>query len=196
MLYPLAIAYGGPKESELKLIRENFVGLQQEITTARLAVFPPAIVNNEHQAWPTGSAKELADVLAAKLTTDIYPVSTAPGVAFMPVGRNQMKFMWNRARTYSSWVAETKPAPQADYLMFADYICAPGSNCYHVGGLNLYVADSEGNIAYTTVINSKHGIYQRVKPHSIRDCSLMAVERFTSGIKMDVKELYPPYGVG
>jgi hypothetical protein len=138
----------------------------------------------------------MIDLFQDEQGIEVYAVKTHPDVAFMPVGRNQMRFMWERARAYAAWVRNAHPPLEGEYVMFTDFICPPNSNCRYVVGVHVYITDSTGNICYTTLINSKHEIYQKIQPDSLEDCCAMAVERFFVGLKQDAIELYPPYGVG
>ena len=195
-LYPLARMFGGPKESELRVIRQNFIRLQENISTSKMAVFPPCIINYQKHEWKPGVAKQLVKIMEMKKEIDAYEVSIKPEVEFIPVGRNQLRFMWDRARAYSSWVIKAQPVQPGEFIMFTDFICSPDSNCHYVGGVQIYITDSQGNISYTSLINSKHGIYNKIKPHSLKDCCVMAIKRFLEGLSLDVMVLYPPYGVG
>ena len=194
LLYPLARAFGGLKESELKVIRKNFIRLQEKISTSRMAVFPPCIINFQKHEWKPGIAKQLVEIMEMKI--DAYEFSIKPEVEFIPLRKNQMRFMWDRARAYSAWVIKAQPVPAGDFIMFTDFICPPGSNCNLVGGVHIYITDFQGNISFTSLINSKHDIYDKIKPDSLKDCCIMAVKRFLDGLSMDVMVIYPPYGVG
>jgi len=196
LLYPLARLFGGPKESELKVMRENFIRLQKEISTSKMAVFPPCIINFHKHEWKPDVPKQLVQFMETEMKIEAYEISIEPEVDFIPLGRNQSRFRWDRARAYSAWVKKTQPVPAGDFIMFNDFICPPNSDCNSVLGVNIYVADFQGNISYTSVINSKHEIYKFIKPNSLKDCCIMVIKRFLEGLSMDVMDLYPPYGVG
>ncbi len=196
MLYPLARAFGNPSESEFKVFRKNFIDLQENISTSKIAVFPPGIVNDQKQEWQPDVAKQMAEIMQQRTAIDAYDISEMPDLEFTPVGRSQSRFQWKRVEAYSAWVAEAQPVPAGDFIMFTDFICSPDSNCQYVGGVNVYVSDAQGNISIASVINSKHGIYHRVQPDSFRDCAVMAVERLNRVLSMDVMDFYPPYGIG
>ena len=196
MMYPLARAFGSPKESELKVFRENFVHLQENISTSKMAVFPPSIVNDQEQEWKPDVAIQMAEIMQHRAAIDAYDISVKPEVGFIPVGRNQSRFRWERAKAYSAWVVQAQPVPPGDFIMFTDFICPPGSSCENVGGVNVYVIDAQGHVSIATVINSKHGIYHKIRPDSLRDCAVMAVERLKNVLLLDVMDFYPPYGVG
>jgi hypothetical protein len=195
-LYPLARAFGGPKESELKVIRESFSRMQRDLPSSKLAVYPSCLTSFEKHEWKPETPELMIDLFRDEHRIETHAVKTHPDVAFMPAGRNQMRFMWDRARAYAAWIRDAHPVPEGEYAMFTDFICPSDSNCRYVGGVHVYITDSMGNICYTTLINSKHEIYQKTQPDSLHDCCAMAVERFFVGLKKDAIELFPPYGVG
>jgi len=195
-LYPLALAGGSPKEFELKVIRENFSRMQRDFPSSKLAVYPSCLINSEAHEWKPETPELMIDLFRDEHGIKTYAVKTHPDVAFLPVYRNQMRYMWDRARTYATWVRDAHPVPEGEYAMFTDFICPPDSNCSRVGGVHVYITDSTGNICYTTLINSKHEIYQKTQPDSLHDCCTMAVERFLIGLKQDAIKLFPRYGVG
>ena len=195
-LYPLARAGGVPKESELKVIRESFSRMQRDLPSSKLAVYPSCLINSEKHEWKTETPELMIDLFQDEHGIETYAVKTHPDVPFLPVGWNQMGFMWKRVWMYAAWVREAHPVSEGEYSMFTDFICPPNSNCRYVGGVHVYIMDSMGHICYTTLINSKHEIFQKTQPNSLEDCCMMAVERFLVGLKQDAIELFPPYGVG
>jgi len=196
LLYPLARAGGGPKESELKVFRENFSRMQRDLPSSKLVVYPSCLINFEKHEWKPETPERMIALFRDKHGIEAYAVKTNPDVTFLPVGRNQMRFMWDRARAYAAWVRDAHQVPEAEYAMFTDFICPPDSNCIRVGGVQVYIMDSRGNLCYTTLINSHHEIYQKIQPDSLDDCCNMAVKRFFLSLKQDVMEVFPLYGVG
>lgn len=196
ILYPLSRAFGGLKESELKVIRESFSRMQRDLLSSQLAIYPSCLTSFEKHEWKPETPEMIIDLFRDEHGIETYAVKTHPDVAFLPVGRNQIRFMWDRARAYAAWVRDTHPVPEGEYAMFTDFICPPDSNCRYVGGVQVYITDSTGHICYTTLINSKHEIYQKTQPDSLDDCCAMVVKRFLLGFKHDVMQEFPPYGIG
>ena len=77
VLYPLARAFGGPKESELKVIRENFSRMQQDLPSSRLAVFPSCLVNFETNEWKPESPELMIDVFQDEHGIEMSPRNEA-----------------------------------------------------------------------------------------------------------------------
>ena len=196
LLYPLAWAGGGPKESELKVFRENFSRMQRDLPSSKLVVYPSCLINFERHEWKPETPELMIDLFRDEHGIKAYAVKTHPDVAFVPLYRNQMRYMWDRVRAYAAWVRDAHPVPEGEYAMFTDFICPPDSNCSRVGGVHVYITDSRGHICITTLINSKHEIYQRTQPDSLDDCCNMAVKRFLVNFKKDAMEEFPLYGVG
>lgn len=195
-LYPLARAFGGPKESELKVIRESFSRMQRDLPSSKLVVYPSCMINFEKHEWKPETPERMIALFRDEPGIETYAVKIHPDLAFQPVGRNQMRYMWDRARAYAAWVRDAHPVPEGEYAVFTDFICPPDSNCIRVGGVHVYITDSTGNLCYTTLINSKHEIYQKIQPDSLDDCCNMAVKRLLVSLKKDAMEVYPLYGVG
>jgi hypothetical protein len=195
-LYPLSLAFGGPKESELKVMRENFSRMQRDLPSSKLAIYPSCLINFVKHEWKPESPELMIDLFRDEHGIETYAVKTHPDVAFLPVGRNQYRFMWDRARTYAAWVRDVHPVPEGEYAMFTDFICPPDSNCRYVGGAHVYITDSMGNICIASLSNSHSEIYQKTQPNSLDDCCTMAVKIFLGCFKADVMEEFPPYGVG
>ena len=60
-LYPLARAFGGPKESELKVIRKSFIRMKHDLSNSRLAIYPACMINFESHEWTSGSAEQIVE---------------------------------------------------------------------------------------------------------------------------------------
>jgi hypothetical protein len=196
LLYPLARAFGGPKESDLKVLRENFSRMQQDLPTSKLAVYPSCLTNDVNHEWKPETPELMMNLFQGEHGIDMYAVKTHPNVAFLPLGRNMYRFMWDRARAYAAWVRDTHPVPEGEYAMFTDFICPSDSNCSRVGGVHAYIIDSTGHICCTSLANSHHGIFHEIQADSLSDCCTMAVKIFLWNLKRDVMQKYPPYGVG
>ena len=101
LLYPLARAGGGPEESELKVFRENFSRMQRDLPSSKLVVFPSCLVNFEKHEWKPETAELMIDLFRDEQGIKPYAVKTHPDVAFLPLYRNQMRYMWDRHRAYA-----------------------------------------------------------------------------------------------
>jgi hypothetical protein len=170
--------------------------MQRELLSSRLAVYPSCLINFEEHEWKPETPELIIDLFRDGHGVEAYALKTHPDVAFLPIGRNQMRYMWKRARTYAAWVKNVHPIPEGEYAIFTDFICPPNTNCRNVGGVHVYIMDSMGHICYTTLINSHHEIYRKTQPDSLDDCCTMAVNRFLVSLEQDASEVYPPYGVG
>lgn len=192
MAYPLALAFGGPTEPELKKIRPAFATLTTHARTGAVVVYPPLVIKlkgGDH-AWDEGAGPRLVAALQRGVAPGAALAPAVPDTSFEPMGHNQMRFLWKRARGYASWVESRRPA--GDYFVFTELLTdAQGEKVF---GAQFYVVDAQGQIAHTQLWNSHH----------FDPAALSGIGAFLDWMARDVVKAlerdpltqYPPYGVG
>jgi len=189
MLYPVARAFGGPSEGELKRCRVTFERLQAGRGSLRLQVSPAV---DPVGRWKAGYPDTVdAQVQQLRVTgwSGCIATATLPGVEPTPLGRNQMRYSWNRARAYGAWVAGSHP--EGDFHLFTEVLTHPSGA---IIGIHLYVVDASGQVAYQRLMNSHH--FGGNTPADPRDAALRILWVFMRDIDRRADEVFPPYGVG
>ena len=191
VLYPAARAFGGAKESELKVSRQAFVAMKTEIRGSSVVVFPPLVTNlGGTPLWDTDATGGAADFLRRELSPSAAPTSEIPGVAFDPIGGNELRYETRRGRAYAAWIGSRHPA--GDRFVFTEVVRdAAGTTI--VGGL-VYVVDGSGRIAYARHYNS-HWFDPASMP-SVDAFLEWMLKEFLKDLKKEPTEIFPPYGVG
>lgn len=189
MLYPLARAFGGPSETELKACRPAFKRMKATFSSARVVVYP-AMAPWGAGTQVSGTAERLVEGLQKAGATRC---SLAPGLPAPEVtesGPNQMRFTWKRARAYSDWVKNAHP--EGDLFFFTDFLRGQGGAIH---GMMLYVVEPSGQIAFVSLWNSHH-FKDGVSPKDPQAACDLVMERFQKALKWEASTLFPPYGVG
>jgi hypothetical protein len=195
LLYPLARAFGGPRESELVKCREGLRHFQADFATRPITVLPvlsrpdysPA---DQRAAWSRDMAAALAAAIHRMARPGMDPTlrleAVAPAVPATKYGRNQMRYLWSRGAGYAKHVQSARPP--GDFFMFTE-IYAPGE---HVSRIQVYIVDGSGQLVYCRLFNSHHfgdhlpldGAYRLIARHLFED------------LGKQPEEVFPPYGVG
>lgn len=189
LLYPAARAFGGPSEGELKRCRTAFDRLKAGRANHRLKLYPTV---DPLGRWKQGYP-ETPDVLAQQLRVTGWQscsiTTTLPGVEPTPLGHNQMRYSWNRARAYGAWVASAHP--EGDFHLFTEVLSHPSGA---VIGIHLYVVDASGQLAFQRLMNSHH--FGGNVPADPLAAALRILRIFMRDIDRPADEVFPPYGVG
>lgn len=189
MLYPAARTFGSPSEGELKKCRLAFSRLKAELATARVVVFPACDPTGRKPGWDGTMGAFMANLLKTKCGTRSSASDLPPSVAPAPYKGNQMRYLWNRARAYGDWLKQSKP--QGDFFGFVEIAANARGEAM---GLQFYLLDATGQIAYARLLNSHHfGGKPPVGPETA--CERM-VEVFRSDLTKEPEQVFPPYGVG
>lgn len=187
MLYPLARAFGGAPESELKLRRAAFDRLKARQATARIRVAP--VLDPRRDQPP---ASDTAAGLVAQLQADGWAgasaLAAAPAVAPTPLGRNQLRYLQTRAGAYSAWVKAARP--EGDYLVVVEVLSGSGG----IGGIQCYVLECSGQVAYLCLQNSHH--FGAHRPADAQAAGQLALRLLARDLQRKPEEVYPPWGVG
>ena len=190
MMYPLARAFGGPKESELKKIRPAFAALETQIRTSAVVVYRPLVVRAGQPSWDDGAGTLLVDALHRDLAPRAALASDAPDVPFEPMGHNQMRYLWKRAPGYASWVGSRHPA--GDYFVFTELLTDEKGE--EVLGAQCYIVDARGQIAHARLWNSHW--YDPATLRGLGPFLDWMVRALSEDLTEDPVTQYPPYGVG
>ena len=189
MMYPLARAFGSPSEGELKKCRAAFDRLKTGQATLRLKLYPALDPVGHRKSGYPGTTAVQADLLAAKAWSHCSAADALPGVAATPLGSNQMRYSWNRARAYGAWVASAHP--EGDFHLFTEVLSHPSGA---VIGIHLYVVDASGQLAFQRLMNSHH--FGGNVPADPLAAALRILRIFMRDIDRPADEVFPPYGVG
>jgi hypothetical protein len=188
MLYPLARAFGGPSEGQLKRCRAAFERLKAQKGTARIVVHS-ALDPRPLGAWDPGTAEQLAALMREKGMANAVAAPAPQGVEPLPLGGNQMRYAWTRARAYGDWIRKTRP--EGDFFMIVEMFHQPAGE---IVGLQVYVLDRMGDIAYLRLMNSHH--FQRPSLPGPQEAITLLHGLFQRGLTRQAEEQFPPYGVG
>jgi hypothetical protein len=185
LLYPVARAFGSPSEGELARCRRAFERLKARESASRVVVYPVSDPRGRGLEGATEAAARTVEILGS---TGCRSAAEVPPVPPLPLGSNQMRYVWNRAHAYEAWVRQARPA--GDFFLFLEVMQAPSGE---VMGCHIYVVDASGQIAYTRLMNSHHFGNTLSGPTA-------ACERLSRQLLLDLKkpanQVFPPYGVG
>lgn len=188
-LYPAARAFGSPPEAELAAVRAAFSELKARAGFARLQIAPVLVVDERGATWD--------DALAGRLVGNLQPhtslrLSTAaagaPAVARRPLGRNQLRYLWERTRDYAGWLAAAPP--DSDYVLCPELWAREEI----VSAVHVFVYTTRGQLVYCRLYNS-HQFGPKLDA-----AGGAAIERFIrtffTDLQRDPLEIFPKYGVG
>ncbi len=195
LLYPLARAFGGPRESELVKCREGFRHFQADFTTRPITVLPvlsrPDYSSvDQRSAWSPERAAALAAAIHRAARPGMDPTlrleATEPGVPASDFGHNQMRYLWSRGARYSAHIQTVRPT--GDYFLFTE-IFAFGE---YVSGIQVYVLSESGQIVYCRLFNSHH--FGDHLP--VNGAYRLIARRMFDDLGKQPEEIFPPYGIG
>jgi hypothetical protein len=189
MLYPVARAFGGPSEGELKLRRAAFDRLKAARASAKVLVYPalrPA--HPEREAYPA-TADLAVELLQGCGWARCTAAPTPPPLPATPLMRNQLRYVQTRARAYSEWAKAARP--EADFLVILEVLIRPEGG---IVGVHCYVLEASGQVAYARQFNSHHfGAPSLELPANAVGFALRAL---SEDIQRPAEQVHPPYGVG
>lgn len=189
MLYPLARAFGGASEGELKLRRVAFERFKTVHATARVGVYPAVDpVVPEHPIFPRTIGVG-ANVLLREGWQGCVSHSEPPPVPSAPLPRNQMRYVENRANAYAAWVKASKPAE--DYVIVVEVLGRPSGP---FAGMHCYVIEASGQVVYWRLMNSHH--FKDHPPQNPAEAVRTMLQRLVEDLKKPADQVWPPYGVG
>jgi hypothetical protein len=187
-LYPLARAFGAPREAELVRCRTAFQGLQSRLAASRVLVAPVLFVDGPRREWRKDLAEAMVQEMQARVGASFEVVGAAPDVAPARFRRNQLRYLWERGAQYAGWVKAAPPA--GDYVWCAE-IWGHGGK---VAAIQVYILDPAGQVAYCRLFNSHH--FGNQLPLEGDDAVRLVVNALVRDLQRDPKALFPPYGVG
>ena len=141
-LYPVALAFGSPPESELAVCREAFRQLQLHVETSRVQVEPVLFAVDHDRQWRTDVAQAIV-AEAGTHTKAKLEVAAAPDVSFpTEMYHNQLHYLWDRSTEYARWIKAAHPG--ADYILCTEVFGHEGK----VAAIQVYIFDAKGQVAY------------------------------------------------
>ena len=189
MLYPAARAFGSPSEGELKKCRTAFIRLKDARATARIVVYAAIDPVGTRKDPFAGTAELLAEQLKEKGWTHCSCASGVPSVQPTPLLRNQLRYTWSRAHLYGRWVETTRP--EGDFFLFLEVLAPPANG---IIGIQCYVVDASGQVAYARLMNSHH--FGGTTPKDPETACRLILRAFLRDLERRAEEVFPPYGVG
>jgi len=191
MLYPLARAFGGAKESELKISRQAFAAMKTEVRGGSMVVFPTIVTNlGGEPAWDTQVTEGAVEYLRRELAPSAVSTSEVPDVPLQPIERNQLRYETHRGRAYAAWVGSRHPA--GDRFVFTEFL-RDSAGTTMLGG-QIFVVDASGRVAYARHYNS-HWFDPASMP-SVEAFLEWMLKGFLKDLEEEPTEIFPPYGVG
>ena len=190
MLYPMARAFGGPSEAELKHCRAAFNRMKVGFRTVPVVVFPAVVPMSPGGTPLAGSDTLLLGGLRKGGVAQALGAKVTPEVASSPLGHNQMRYAWDRARAYGAWVKRAHP--EGEYLVFTEILQSKDGAIH---GMMVYVTEGSGQIAYLSLWNSHH-FAQGKAPRDVAAACDLIVTRLLAALNQEATVLFPPYGVG
>ena len=191
ILYPAARAFGGAKESELKVCRQAFSEMKTNIKGGAIVVYPPMVVSfNGDPSWDSNSAAGPLEFLRREVSPSTVLSPEPPDVPYEPMLKNQLRYENQRARLYAAWFGEHHPA--GDYFVIAEIVRDSTGNVI-LGG-QIYIADSSGRIAYSHLYNTDW--FDPASTPTIDSFLQWMLKRFLKDLEKEPTEIFPPFGVG
>jgi hypothetical protein len=117
-------------------------------------------------------------MLAEKGFGDIRVGGTALPIEVKP-DPNEQKALWTVAQKFREHVRANPP--QADYVLYADYIMRPPDG--PVGAVHLVVCDREGEWVLVDFQNSHHKDFRKIRPENAEGCGRLAARRMAGYVK-------------
>ena len=189
ILYPLARAFGGPSEGELKLRRVAFDHLKAAKDTARILVYPMVDPRRAKSPYDAATADSAAALARGEGLVGAVAATVHHTVPPSDLGGNQMRYTQDRAKAYAAWTAAHRP--DADFVMFLEAMTdAAGS----VGGIQIYVLEASGQVAYVRLYNSHH--FNGTPPNGADNVCGVMLRTLKRDLQRLATDVHPPYGVG
>ncbi len=189
MLYPVARAFGGPAEGELKLRRVAFDRLKAARSTAKILVYPAFRPAHPARETYPGTAELAVELLRGYGWAGCVAAQDPPPIPATPLGGNQLRYVQSRARNYSDWAKTAKP--EADFLVILEALkTATGE----IVGVHCYVLEASGQVAYARQFNShQFGAPSIDLP---ANAVAFALRELSWDVQKPADQVHPPYGVG
>lgn len=157
---------GVANEAEIKAMNERQQALKKAASKSTLLVYP---------ARAGGKPNPDSAVRLAKMFNDagLVNATAASGGPQLDIkgNMNEQKMLWDMARAFREHVQSH--APEADYVLFADYLMGKDS----VGGVHFALCDRKGDLVIVDYQNDHHPEFNAIKPKSVEDCDRLVLKR-------------------
>ncbi len=188
LLYPVAQAFGSPSEGELSRRRLAFDRLKARKESARILIHPLVDPLGLTQVAPN-TAELLVELLRAEGWASAAAARTPPRIPSKALGRNQLRYVQDRAEAYTLW-AQSMP-PDCDFFVVVEAFPVGEGR---LGGVHCYVLEASGQVAYTRLFNSHH--FGPEAAWNRNAACQMAVRALVRDLQRPALEVHPPYGIG
>jgi hypothetical protein len=190
MMYPLARAFGGPKESELEECRVAFTEMKAGVAGGPVLVSTPIVVRQGRAAWDSQALQVLLDAVRNDVCASASEAPDSQAVPYEPMQRNQMRYAWERAHAYQEWVRTETEAE--GFWLFTEILTDAEGSTIHGG--QMYMIDGSDRIAYVQFVNSHH--FDQAEVVGVEAFCQLLVRCLVSDLEGDAEDHFPPYYVG
>jgi len=189
MLYPLARAFGSPSQGELQRCRYAFARFQATRATVTTVAYAPIDPRSGARHGGEAALAVLRERLPGVGVGRCVVAGVPPDVEPTPLGHNQLRYAWTRARLYAAWARDARPA--GDFFVVVEILSAPSGEIVGVHG---YVVERGGQVAFVRWLNS-HSFGTGPPRDAAQACALI-LDRLQRSLARPAAESYPRYGVG
>lgn len=158
---------GGPVRYIDRAAQEQF---QSGLGRISITVYPTLVRKGYEEGFDLGSAHEIAAFLNER------GIATANVAAEEPVietvwRRNEIRVAAGTARSLAQFV-QGQPL-ETPYALMMECFISPKDG--RVMAVHYYVVTKTGSVADAGLINSHHRIFQEIGPHTVEDCTKVAI---------------------
>jgi len=160
---------GLPDAGERKAMEARCAAMKKKAGEFRIVVFPVRLIKGVDRA----AAEGLCSLLEKeKLCSGAAVAAASPRFEVKP-SSNEMKMLWDLARTFRKYVGEK--APDADYVLCADYMMSPRDG--RVMAVHFVICDHGGEWVVVDMSNEHHDDFQAISPKTAADCNRLVIRR-------------------
>jgi hypothetical protein len=163
---------GVPPKAELEAMAQRLTALQRA-GKPTIRVYPPRVGAD----WSAASATAIAAAIERAGVAVATAVSEPIRFAAQP-SPNEQQMLWCAAKSIQQAVRAAPP--QADYLLFADFLMQAENKA---GAVHTFLLAPTGEWVVVDYQNSHHEDFQSVAPASPADCSRLAAIRLAACLK-------------
>jgi hypothetical protein len=164
---------GVPDKEELAAIKDRGRMFKQKAANATLLVLPARAGD---KLLP-GSATDIAAMINRERLARAAASQDGPNLE-IAASTNQQAVLWSMARALGEHVKEH--APDADYVLFADYLAGPDDV---VRGVHFAVCNKQGELVIVDLQNDHWPDFKSIDPKTPEDCDKLVVKRLAGYCK-------------
>jgi hypothetical protein len=148
--------------------------LKQDLGNTSITVFPAALRRTQI-TYDAAAAGQLADFLKAQKLADAT-ASDAEVPLTGPWHSNESTMWKESAQALAAYVKEHPINTR--YALLPEYLILGGSGA--IGGVHVYIVDSDGRIAAGFALNSHHKLFSEVNPKTVADCTTLLEKKISA----------------